>query len=113
MRAREVLAKLEELEREHYVSPIRFAAVHSGSGNADEAMTFLETAYERHEDDLLEQNTNAVWDPIRHDSRFQNLVRRLGLHRALRTSIERSLTVLHNDRLNSTATSRVSDRLAI
>ena len=56
------------------------ASLYSLLGEKDEAFSLLERAYERHELWLLYLNVDPVWDNLRNDSRFQNLLHRVGLN---------------------------------
>ena len=48
------------------------------SGETDEAMTWLERAYEERDPLLLAAKTDPRMDPLRSDPRFQDLLRRIG-----------------------------------
>jgi TolB-like protein/DNA-binding winged helix-turn-helix (wHTH) protein/Tfp pilus assembly protein PilF len=55
------------------------AMVYAGLGEKDQAMIWLEKAYaERFNPSIL---TRPAFDPLRSDTRFQDLLRRIGLHR--------------------------------
>jgi hypothetical protein len=62
-------------------SSIRFVIVQAyvGTGNNDEAIAWLEKAYLQHSNNLTALNVEPVYDPLRGDPRFQNLLRRVGL----------------------------------
>ncbi len=47
-------------------------------GETDEAMTWLERAYEERDPLLLIAKTDPRMDPLRSDPRFQDLLRRIG-----------------------------------
>ena len=47
-------------------------------GEIEEAMTWLERAYEEREPLMLLAKTDPRLDPLRTDARFQNLLRRIG-----------------------------------
>jgi hypothetical protein len=44
----------------------------------DEAMELLEKSYDARSAVILELNVSPVYDPLRNDSRFQDLLRRVG-----------------------------------
>ena len=76
--ARAVLAALEERSRSRYVSPQHFAIVHLGLGDTDKAFAFLEKAYEERAFEIL-GFSGRLFDRLRDDPRFQDLLRRMRL----------------------------------
>lgn len=78
-KAREVLGELKERSRQKYVAPFNIAAVHVGLGEKDLALDWLEKAYEDHSIWLIFLNVYPVFDSLRPDPRFQQLVRRIAL----------------------------------
>jgi hypothetical protein len=73
-----LIAKLERPASKRYVLPYNIAKIYSAARNADRAFDWLETAYNEGNPYLIELNSEPVFDPIRHDSRFSNLMRRVG-----------------------------------
>lgn len=47
--------------------------------NKDEAFARLQKAYEQHSSALTSLKVDPVYDPLRSDPRFQELLRRVGL----------------------------------
>ena len=47
-------------------------------GEAEQAMTWLERAYEEREPGLIAAKVDPRLDPLRSDPRFQDLLRRIG-----------------------------------
>jgi serine/threonine-protein kinase len=82
--ARAALAELERAARTEYVSAYHFALIHIGLGQKAEALRFLEEAYEEGAWTVTFANVEPALDPLRHESRFRELVRRLGLPDATR-----------------------------
>jgi TolB-like protein len=76
--ARKILEELETRSRREYVSPVGIALVHLGLGHRDAALASLEHAFRIHDFDLVTRNPRL--DPLRSDPRYQNLMRRIGLH---------------------------------
>jgi len=76
--ALEVLARIEKSSHEHYVSPQSFAVVHLGLGNTDQAMAWLEKAYDGRAFEVL-GFSGGLFDRLRGDGRFQDLLRRMRL----------------------------------
>jgi TolB-like protein/Flp pilus assembly protein TadD len=59
--------------------PFFRARIHARLGGVDEALTYLEQAYEERECMLVLLKAQEWWDPLRSDARFQDLVRRVGI----------------------------------
>ncbi len=77
--ARKILADLIERSRRSYVSPTNIAVVYAGLGENDEAMEWLEKALAEHNAGLMTLKVHPVFDPLRSDPRYQDLLRRIGL----------------------------------
>lgn len=78
-RARGVLARLDELAARRPVSHFSKAMVHAGLREPDAALTCLETAYDEQTPFLYFLKTYPWFEILRDESRFQVLVRRVGL----------------------------------
>ncbi|HEX5386844.1 MAG TPA: protein kinase [Gemmatimonadales bacterium] len=79
--ARGVLARLEEMSRTTYTSPLCSAIAHSGIGEDDAAFADLERAYDDRASDLSRLDLLHWPDSMRTDARFASLLTRLGLAR--------------------------------
>jgi len=77
--AEEVLRGLEERARDGYVSPVAFATVFLGLADWDRAFSWIERAFDERRGWLPYMNVNPIFDPVRTDPRFRDLVRRVGL----------------------------------
>lgn len=77
--ARNLALQLEERSRSRYISPMSFALIHLGLGENDQAIQWLERAYEVQALLLTTIVFDERFDPLRADARFSDLVRRLGL----------------------------------
>jgi serine/threonine-protein kinase len=75
----EIMRELEEQEKTTYVPPCDFAQIHTVLGNVDEAFRWLDRAVEMRDADLFMTKVWPVWDPLRDDPRFDQLLRRLNL----------------------------------
>jgi TolB-like protein/DNA-binding winged helix-turn-helix (wHTH) protein/Tfp pilus assembly protein PilF len=73
------LAKLNDLSRRHPVDPSAFVIAYLGIGDKNEALAWLQKAYEQHSDTLTTLRVDPIFDPLRGESRFQDFVRRVGL----------------------------------
>ncbi len=62
-----------------YVNYLYLALFHVRLGEFDAAFQSLETAYTKHEAELIYLNVDPQWDSVRSDPRFQSLIRRIGL----------------------------------
>jgi tetratricopeptide (TPR) repeat protein len=76
---RTVLNQLNALSSQRYVSPYDIAMVHVGLQENDEALAWLQKAFEQRSPWLGYLNVEPQLDPLRSDQRFQALLRRLGL----------------------------------
>lgn len=77
--ARHELAKLEQWNRRQPLDPVAFFTAYVGMGNKDQAFAWLEKAYTQHSNAMTTLKVDPLYDPLRDDPRFQNLLRRVGL----------------------------------
>jgi len=75
--AQKVLDQLNEFSKEKYVPAFRRAEIHAGLGENDRAFEWLEKAYEEHF--IIAIKVEPVYDPLRSDPRFADLLRRMNL----------------------------------
>jgi len=73
-----ILARLDKASRERFVSPQSFAVVHLGLGDREQALAWLEKAYDEHAFEVL-GFSGEIFDHLRDDPRFQDLLRRMRL----------------------------------
>jgi serine/threonine-protein kinase len=73
------LDELRALSKQRYVPSAGFALVYMGLGDKDQAFAWLEKAYEERSRILPMLKMDPLWDPLRSDLRFQDLLRRIGL----------------------------------
>jgi TolB-like protein/DNA-binding winged helix-turn-helix (wHTH) protein/tetratricopeptide (TPR) repeat protein len=81
-RRKEALGVLDELHRlgkNEYVNPGSIAMIWVGLGDKDRALTLLDEDYRLHSSFLMYLASDPVFEPLRSDSRFQDLLRRIGL----------------------------------
>ena len=62
-----------------YSSALRIAELYADLGDKDQAFRWLNTAYHERDPNLLGLKTNSLFDPMRSDPRFTELVRKVGL----------------------------------
>jgi hypothetical protein len=73
-----ILEQLNTISKERYVSAYSFALVHLGRGDKDEALRYLEKAYEDRAGELLRYiGVDPLLDPLRSDPRFEALARKI------------------------------------
>jgi serine/threonine-protein kinase len=77
--ARGILQQLAEDAKHRYTPALAFAVVHVGLGEHDQALNWLEKAYEERFNRLAYLRREPVWDPLRADPRFADLLRRINL----------------------------------
>jgi TolB-like protein/DNA-binding winged helix-turn-helix (wHTH) protein len=77
--ARKILAELERESQRIYVSPWWPAIVYPDLGEKDKAFFWLEKAYEGREHDLVFSKVWPMFDSLRSDPRYRDLMRRVGL----------------------------------
>jgi serine/threonine-protein kinase len=81
--ARAVLDELRDRADRRYVPPSYFAMIHSGLGEPDEAFGWFDRAYEVRDYYLNYQLLEPMYDHVRNDPRFDELMRRVGLDRSI------------------------------
>lgn len=74
-----IIDRLLAIRSQKYVSAYYFAVVYTALGKTDEAMLWLERAFDERSDFLIYLAVDPIFDPLRTDPRFRNLVRRVGL----------------------------------
>lgn len=77
--AKRILSELLARRERTYVPPHNIALVYYGLGDTDEALKWLERAYEERDPHLVLLGAEPNWDSLRTDPRFTDLVKRLGL----------------------------------
>lgn len=77
--ARAVSGKLLEMAQEKYLPAIYLAAIFTGLDEKDQAIEWLEKAYQDRSDYLVYIQREPGFDRLRAEPRFQDLVRRIGL----------------------------------
>lgn len=76
-KAEQVLRDLEELATQRYVSPANRAAVYLGLGEKEQALDWLEKAYEDRDPIFWWINGDQLYDSVRHAPRFEGLVQKV------------------------------------
>jgi TolB-like protein/Flp pilus assembly protein TadD len=73
------LAKLTDESHRNSVPAYAMAIVHAGLGNRDEALQWLDKSYQERDARLVNLKVHPMFDRLRSDPRFQDLLRRIGL----------------------------------
>jgi TolB-like protein/Tfp pilus assembly protein PilF len=76
--AQTILDELEKPAGKRYVLPYNIAKIYAAMGDAEKAFMWLETSYKEGNPDLIELNSEPVFDGIRADPRFGELMQRVG-----------------------------------
>jgi eukaryotic-like serine/threonine-protein kinase len=77
--ARKLLEELKTLAKRQYVSPYMIAMGYAALGDREQAFAWLERAYEDRSYYIVWLKVDPIWDSLRGDGRFQNLLQRVGL----------------------------------
>ena len=75
--AQVILNGLIESSKEGYVPSIAFARIYIGLGDNDNAISWLQKAYDEHSWELSWLNSDPICDPLRSDPRFIELVKKM------------------------------------
>ena len=77
--ATKILEKLEEMSKRSYVPPYDFAVIFAGLGEKDKALEWLQKSHEDRSAYLVYLNVEPIWDSLRSDPRFTDLLQRMRL----------------------------------
>ena len=77
--ALQILRQLEEMSGPRYVSPYHLAYVHTGLGDHERALDWLERAYEERTGGIFGIKGSFLFAPLRPHSRFQAILRKMNL----------------------------------
>jgi TolB-like protein/DNA-binding winged helix-turn-helix (wHTH) protein/Tfp pilus assembly protein PilF len=77
--ALKLVRRLKHLPRQRYLSPFHMSLPYIALDDRDAAMQWLEKAYRDRDEWLVYLKVYPEFDPLRSDSRFRSLVRRVGL----------------------------------
>jgi tetratricopeptide (TPR) repeat protein len=76
--ARKTLADLKERSQQTYVQPLAIGLIHALLGENDQAFDWLQKGFDDRSTGLVYLRVDPVYDGIRGDPRFGELVRRIG-----------------------------------
>jgi TolB-like protein/tetratricopeptide (TPR) repeat protein len=75
--ARKCLRELETMARTRYIASSCFAVLHLGLGETSKSLDWLERSCDQHELATTSIMVHPLWDPLRREARFENMVRRV------------------------------------
>src|SRR5215471_280584 len=73
------IGMMKQMQQTRYVGSYGFASLYADLGDRDNAFKWLETAFQERERVMVVLKVHPLFDPIRDDPRFRDLVRRVGL----------------------------------
>jgi tetratricopeptide (TPR) repeat protein len=74
-----IVEEVKTYSEERYVAPFDLAVIYVGLGDTEQASTWLDRAFEDRSGPLPYLGVEPIFDPMRSDSRFQVLARRMRL----------------------------------
>ena len=77
--AEETLARLEQKRREDYISPVELATLNIALGRNQDALDWIDKAFEERRGWLAYLNVHPVVDPLREEPRFKQMIEKMGL----------------------------------
>ena len=78
--AREVIEHLKDLSKQRYFPSYFIAQIYGALGEKDEAFEWLEKTFAERSANLTVLEAEPMFDPLRSDARFQDLLRRVELN---------------------------------
>lgn len=73
------IEKLQQKSKKYFVNPYQLALTHIGLGHNEQAFEWLDKAFHERSDMLVYLKADFRLDPIRNDSRFRHLRRKVGI----------------------------------
>jgi serine/threonine-protein kinase len=75
--ALKLLAELKEQSKHRFISPLDVATLYAGLGDKEQALTWLEKAYDERSFNLVSIKVEPFLDSLRAEPRFQALVKKM------------------------------------
>jgi len=79
MEAQKLLAEMSSNSKNRYYAPAHIAAVYAALGDKDRAFQWLEKAYQQKDWAIVQIKIDPVFDSLRSDPRFSDLLKRMNL----------------------------------
>jgi hypothetical protein len=77
--AQQVLADLQQLQSQRYVSPYTVAAIYAGLNDQEQALKWLRRAYDERDIWLMNMKVDPVFIKLRKNRKFTDLLASVGL----------------------------------
>jgi serine/threonine protein kinase/Tfp pilus assembly protein PilF len=77
--AEKALEELFDLSQQRHVSSIHFTSLYMALNQKDQAFDWLEKAYRERSDELTALKIDPLWDDLRADPRFSEVIKKIGL----------------------------------
>jgi serine/threonine-protein kinase len=77
--ARKILREMEEQAKRQRVSPVYIARIYTGLGDKKRALEWLRKGYDERSDHVLAMSVDPIYDGLRSDPRFVEMLRGIGL----------------------------------
>jgi eukaryotic-like serine/threonine-protein kinase len=77
--AQKMIDEWKAASSQGYASPYHLARIYTGLGEKDQAFNWLEKAAQERYSSMVWLRVDPLWDPLRSDPRFADLLRRVGL----------------------------------
>ena len=74
----QLTSELENSQAQRYVLPYNIAKIYAAGGSSEKAFAWLDKAYDEGNPDLIELNSEPVFDRLRGDARFTRLMQQVG-----------------------------------
>jgi serine/threonine protein kinase/Tfp pilus assembly protein PilF len=81
--AEKALEELFDLSRQRHVSPHHFASLYMALGQKDQAFEWLDKTFSERSNELTALKIEPLWDDLRPDPRFSELLKKIGLEGSL------------------------------
>ena len=78
-KAYQIIDQMKSLSENKNHSGMRLAKIYLALGNKDIAYELLDDAFEKHDVDLVSLKFHPIWTPINNETRFKNLLLKVGL----------------------------------
>lgn len=77
--AMRILDEQKRLAKQHYISPFNFAVIYLGLGDLVRTFEYLQKAYEEHPQTLVHLKSQPMFDSLRSDPRYTELLLKMNL----------------------------------
>lgn len=75
----QIIDDLKQQSKRSYISPTLIAVVYAGLGEKEQAFEWLDKAYNGQDSNLVYLKVDPMFDSLRSDPRYADLLRRVGL----------------------------------